>query len=401
MAADTKQPYGDVAYADPGYQKDKQKRYPIDTKAHAKSAWSYVNQPDNAKLYTANQLKRIKGRIKSALKRFGVQIAVENWLIDTADAVTETTVGEHYTDMYGDGPGTFCLNATNGPLSVTISSTCVEPADLEFILKAIVDSAVTALKNVDPDMDGDMDVPGASSEDTDDDMESTESAPDDVEQVEEGEAPKPTIAPPAEPAPAVEEPEDPAPEPAAANKEEKEEPAMADSTPQEAAVEQAAATTQPAEPSGLDALNAKFDKLTDAISGLVSKMAPAPAVAAESAPPAAAPTQETTTETAEAPKAEVTESEDERIARIVAERMQAERTKLVQELAESGQGPSRKGLVAPVNEHTAPVGTQEWPEGWPTENGSPKPLHKWTDTERREHMNPAIEQYVLGSRARA
>ena len=70
-----KQPYGDVAYADPGYQKDGKKRYPIDTEAHAKAAWSYINQSDNAAVYTAEQVDSIKGRIKSALKKFGVQVA--------------------------------------------------------------------------------------------------------------------------------------------------------------------------------------------------------------------------------------------------------------------------------------------------------------------------------------
>ncbi len=70
----TKAPYGDVAYADPGLQKDKKKRYPIDTKAHAKAAWSYINKKENAALYNASQLKAIKSRIKAALKRFGVTV---------------------------------------------------------------------------------------------------------------------------------------------------------------------------------------------------------------------------------------------------------------------------------------------------------------------------------------
>src|SRR6185437_2803811 len=42
-----KKPYGNVSYADPGYQSDKQKRYPIDTAAHVRAAWSYINQSKN------------------------------------------------------------------------------------------------------------------------------------------------------------------------------------------------------------------------------------------------------------------------------------------------------------------------------------------------------------------
>lgn len=36
---DNKEPYGSVAYADPGYQSDGKKRYPIDTEAHIRAAW--------------------------------------------------------------------------------------------------------------------------------------------------------------------------------------------------------------------------------------------------------------------------------------------------------------------------------------------------------------------------
>jgi HK97 family phage prohead protease len=70
-----KTPYGNVTYADPGYQKDKKKRYPIDTKEHVKAAWSYISQSDNASSYSAQQLASIKGRIKSAAKKFGISIS--------------------------------------------------------------------------------------------------------------------------------------------------------------------------------------------------------------------------------------------------------------------------------------------------------------------------------------
>jgi HK97 family phage prohead protease len=68
-------PYGDVTYADPGYQEDGQHRYPLDTEAHCRAAWSYINMPKNAKPYTAEQLAAIKGRIRAALKRFGVTVS--------------------------------------------------------------------------------------------------------------------------------------------------------------------------------------------------------------------------------------------------------------------------------------------------------------------------------------
>jgi HK97 family phage prohead protease len=75
---DGSKPYGDVKYADPGYQDDGKKRYPIDTAAHVKAAWSYVNQADNAELYTSEQLAHIKNAIKAAAKKFDIEINDEN-----------------------------------------------------------------------------------------------------------------------------------------------------------------------------------------------------------------------------------------------------------------------------------------------------------------------------------
>jgi hypothetical protein len=75
---DGSKPYGNVTYADPGYQKDGKKRYPLDTKAHAKAAWAFINQADNASAYNSQQLANIKGKIKAALKKFGVTVSDEN-----------------------------------------------------------------------------------------------------------------------------------------------------------------------------------------------------------------------------------------------------------------------------------------------------------------------------------
>ncbi len=77
------QPYGDVEYADPGYQKDGKKRYPLNNAKRVKAAWSYINQADNAALYKAKQLQQIKSKIKSAAKKLGVAIAdqaAEAWI---------------------------------------------------------------------------------------------------------------------------------------------------------------------------------------------------------------------------------------------------------------------------------------------------------------------------------
>jgi HK97 family phage prohead protease len=76
MAAN--EPYGAVTYADPGYQSDGVKRYPIDTEAHTRAALAYFSTPANQKFYTASQVATIMRRIKAACKRFGIEVADGN-----------------------------------------------------------------------------------------------------------------------------------------------------------------------------------------------------------------------------------------------------------------------------------------------------------------------------------
>ena len=68
QACEGDKPYGDVEYADPGYQDDKKRRYPIDTEKHIRAAWSYISKPKNAGKYSADELKRIKDKIIAAWK---------------------------------------------------------------------------------------------------------------------------------------------------------------------------------------------------------------------------------------------------------------------------------------------------------------------------------------------
>jgi len=53
-------------YADPGYQPDGEKRYPLDSEGHIRAAWAYIHQPDNADRYPETQLTHIKARIVAA-----------------------------------------------------------------------------------------------------------------------------------------------------------------------------------------------------------------------------------------------------------------------------------------------------------------------------------------------
>jgi hypothetical protein len=64
--------YGDVEYADP-----KNKAYPINNAERVRAAWGYINHPDNAAKYPRNgvSLESVKAKIKSAAKKFGVEIS--------------------------------------------------------------------------------------------------------------------------------------------------------------------------------------------------------------------------------------------------------------------------------------------------------------------------------------
>jgi len=70
------------SYADPGYQPDRGKRYPLDSEAHIRAAWAYIHKPRNAAKYTPDQVDAIKARIVAAWKekidRAGPPLAERN-----------------------------------------------------------------------------------------------------------------------------------------------------------------------------------------------------------------------------------------------------------------------------------------------------------------------------------
>jgi hypothetical protein len=206
---DGSKPYGDVQYADPGYQSDKKKRYPIDNRAHAKAALAYLSKKANAAKYTAAQLKRVMGRIRAACKKFGISVSTESagWTFDEPAQVTEA-LAEYYGDP--ECAGAWSVSASNGPVNICLSSYRMDPEDLDVILRAAADAACKALAALDPDMDGDIDLPGAPASDTDHD--GGESAPDD------------------DPLGEAETETDPAASPAAATTQGTEDPAMAETT---------------------------------------------------------------------------------------------------------------------------------------------------------------------------
>ena len=473
-------PYGDkskIAYADPGYQADKVARYPIDSLDHSRAAWSYINMPKNAKLYSAAQLKRVKGRIIKALKSFGVSVTSEGWTVEPAYQVTETLTAA-VAEYYGDDPiraGSWSVSASNGPVNINLSSYCMDPADLDVILRAAAAAACKAMADLDPDMDGDVDVPGAGPNSNNmTPGETAPAAPADPAGNGSGQSdwlarlgaesaadpdPVTEAAPVTSPDPAPETDADPE-----ENADTEEEPAVSEPTAQETAAAQAPAATEttppatpapaatpapPAEalavsaPAGITLTPEMFESLLNRIVNpptLTAAVAPAPVPAPATATPApaeaapAAATPATVTETAPAAPPEVTESEEQETARLVAEgvaaalraegyqvpgvtetkdekiaRLVAEQvTTMKQLLVASGAVPVQRAGLTPggeVNEHRQPpVVTGSGPGEGLNSHGLPlswpdKPLHQYSSEELANFTGPALDHYVMKGRA--
>lgn len=107
VQAAASEPYGDVSYADPGYQPDGKKRYPLDTEAHCRNAWSRINAAKNAAKYTADQLAKIKARILAAGRKYGIEFA------DDSQKVAAATLRDVELARTGD------WKLSSGPLKVT------------------------------------------------------------------------------------------------------------------------------------------------------------------------------------------------------------------------------------------------------------------------------------------
>jgi hypothetical protein len=423
---------GAVMYADPGYLRDGQKRYPLDTKAGAKTAWHAINESDTARRYTGAQLKRIRGKIVKGLGRHGVTVIRQGvgeaaWLMEVTPVTEAMATALDLSEAYGYGErsGSFSVCLDNGMVCVSVSSYCVDPHDLDALGRAAMTGACQALAAMDPDMDGDIDVAGAPAEDLDRSMagEAGTAVPAAADETSTGPAentPATETAPPGVDVPVT---ESPAPTADAAPTTESEGSAMAETTPA-APVTEAAPTTTAAAPAAVDPAliaqittsviesmetarmrrkAAKRAALAEAATAAAAGQTPV----AETAPattPAAPAAQVATPATDAAPAAgtEVTESD---IQRRIDEAVKAKFTALVQEGVRNGEiSVSRKGHVARVTEsgEVTPVGSTTadvelnahgLPRSWAGEQAA----HELKGA-ARSHLSAVLSQHVIGHR---
>lgn len=95
-AASKTKPYGEVTYADPGYQSDGISRYPIDTEAHAMKAWEFLTDASNMNLavgYSAEDFALVRGAVVAALSVFGHEVIPP---VPVTDAASKG--GTHHMD---------------------------------------------------------------------------------------------------------------------------------------------------------------------------------------------------------------------------------------------------------------------------------------------------------------
>lgn len=241
-----------------------------------------------------------------------------------------TRLGEIREYYASDGPGGagFCIDAYNGPISLTMRACGIDPAELRVITAAAMTAAVDALQAMDPDMDADIDVDGAPHADTDGDTEDAAGPDDDMESA-------PTNDALTETSPTA---------PVGDRTETTEVPAVSEAqTP-------AAETASTPAPAPMIALTQEqFTQLLDRV-GPARETVPAPeAPAAETAPAAAAP---------QAPAA-VVETEEQRFERTLQERVTAMKDELREELLRENGLPARQGYRVHENDQTGADKTPE------------------------------------------
>lgn len=348
--------------------------YPIKTKADLRKAIRAVGRG-------GADHDTIRRHIISRAKALGLTAMIpDSWGSDGSVGKESTVRLGELREYYPVGPDSssaagFCLDAYNGPLALTMRASGLDPAELRVITMAAIGAACDALEAMDPDLDGDIDVPGAPMADTDGDAgESTaDTVPAAITECgyalggtpvneiamatvrhrrpDEPDAP----AKPDEPAPTTEAP----PADAAGTTEStKEVPAVSEATPVAAETAAAPSTNPTLTEADLTALGGAISTaLGESLAPLIAALtpvAPAPAVETAPAPVVAAPVTESTpkvtTEAATAALGETLRAEllAEVKAAVAAERAElaTQRETLRAELLREYGTPARRGYRA-------------------------------------------------------
>jgi hypothetical protein len=130
-----------VTYADPGYKADGVKRYPLGDAAEIRKAWASVQTSEG---YTPKQLKRMRGRIKTASEAAGINVIGESEALvaSVTDALEEAWAS---------------MNVDNGQGDVRVSGYTADASQLPAMARRVAMAAMAGITVLDPDNDGDID----------------------------------------------------------------------------------------------------------------------------------------------------------------------------------------------------------------------------------------------------
>lgn len=137
---------GTTSYADPGYRGEK--CFPMGTATAIRESWVQVHCKSVTEAYSPKQVRRMRGKLAAQAKKVGFDIIAET-------AALGTEILEAYTSV--------CVD--NGPADLRVSAYVDDPAKLQAVTQKVAMAAMAALYSLDPDNDGDIDLPGGDSDD--------------------------------------------------------------------------------------------------------------------------------------------------------------------------------------------------------------------------------------------
>lgn len=136
-----KPPYGNVAYADPGFLDRQGKpakdgnglpRYPLNTAQRVRTGWGYIHHEDIAAQYTAEQLAHIKDKLKAAAAKFGIKVDDSKAFRDAMAIVGKFLAGEDdvepTTKARNPAADQLLLQNAHDALAL-LGAQCMEPAE--------------------------------------------------------------------------------------------------------------------------------------------------------------------------------------------------------------------------------------------------------------------------------
>jgi hypothetical protein len=138
------------SFADAGHQSDGLERLPIDSVEQVRDAWCSINQSVVQERYTPRQVQLIRGRIKTAAEKHQLTLTDAHTLQEALDGLR--SAAEAYISV----------SAYQDQTDVDVRAFGVANHDIAAAATQIGAAATAALTVLDPDGDGDLDLPGDS-----------------------------------------------------------------------------------------------------------------------------------------------------------------------------------------------------------------------------------------------